>query len=585
MVSVNAIQGTLIADNAITAVHIASNAVASIQIAENNVTARELAANTITVAQLADDCVEADKIADGVITTNHLNKAMISSQTEVAVATGDFILLGDTSDSNNLKKAPISSILAGTLTTAAQTNITSLGTLTALTVAGDISLSANIIHTGDTDTIIGLDTNTIDFTTGNQAGMSMVNGVNFMKSATPTDPSGSAEQSYIYHDNASNTSLHIGNQYGSDSAAIHLETRNNKRVTILGDGKVGIGTTSPAETLHVKRADGTALIVESSNDQNNTGDRINIEFRTDAAQGIAKIIGGKEGNYQSAGARSGYLAFQTINANSYAERMRINSSGNVGIGNTAPSAHHPDFRSIQLGAGGSGISGGATGNRNINLSNNAYLASGGSWKYVAADHAANIEMYDGTMHFKVAPSGSANATVSWNEAMTIPNSGNVGIGTSSPNANLEVFDASGGAGTGVRINCNNGGSDVWDLYSTTAGRLYVKNPNYSGGVYLQHTHTAWTGNSDENLKENITSLGTVGDKLKNYRTSYFNWKSDTSETPRKQIGFIAQDWEDDFPEVVNRVEGEPLGMQYTETIPILLKYIQELEARIETLEG
>jgi len=136
IVAINAIQGTLIADNAITAVHIATNAVSGTLIADNAVTATHIAQNVITVTQLADDAVEADKIADGVITTNHLNKAMISSQTEVAVATGDFILLGDTSDSNNLKKAPISSILAGTLTTAAQTNITSVGALTGLTVNG-----------------------------------------------------------------------------------------------------------------------------------------------------------------------------------------------------------------------------------------------------------------------------------------------------------------------------------------------------------------------------------------------------------------------------------------------------------------
>jgi len=112
LVSVNAIQGTLIADNAITAVHIATNAVSGTLIADNAVTAVHIAQNTITVTQLADDCVESDKIADGIITTNHLNKAMISSQTEVTAATGDFVLLGDTSDSNNLKKTPLSSIAA-----------------------------------------------------------------------------------------------------------------------------------------------------------------------------------------------------------------------------------------------------------------------------------------------------------------------------------------------------------------------------------------------------------------------------------------------------------------------------------------
>ena len=110
IVAVNAIQGTLIADNAITAVHIATNAVSGTLIADNAVTATHIAQNVITVTQLADDAVEADKIADGVITTNHLNKAMISSQTEVTAASGDYVLIGDTSDSNNLKKALVSDL-------------------------------------------------------------------------------------------------------------------------------------------------------------------------------------------------------------------------------------------------------------------------------------------------------------------------------------------------------------------------------------------------------------------------------------------------------------------------------------------
>ena len=124
VVSVNAIQGTLIADNAITAVHIATNAVSGTLIADNAVTATHIAQNVITVTQLADDAVEAAKIADGVITTNHLNKAMISSQTEVTPVAGDFVLIGDTSDSNNLKKAPISGITALVSSGAALDDIT-----------------------------------------------------------------------------------------------------------------------------------------------------------------------------------------------------------------------------------------------------------------------------------------------------------------------------------------------------------------------------------------------------------------------------------------------------------------------------
>ena len=110
----------------------------------------------------------------------------------------------------------------------------------AATFNGTVTLPSNIIHTGDTDTIIGFDTNTINYTTGNQVGMSMVNGVNFMKSASPTDPSGSAEQSYIYHDNAGNTSLHIGAQYQNAAAAIHLETYLTPRLSVFGSGDISV---------------------------------------------------------------------------------------------------------------------------------------------------------------------------------------------------------------------------------------------------------------------------------------------------------------------------------------------------------
>ena len=108
MVATNAIAGTIIADNAITAVHIATNAVSGTLIADNAITAVHIAQNVITVTQLADDAVEADKIANGVITTNHLNSAMISSQSEVTANSSDYVLIGDASDSNALKKALVS---------------------------------------------------------------------------------------------------------------------------------------------------------------------------------------------------------------------------------------------------------------------------------------------------------------------------------------------------------------------------------------------------------------------------------------------------------------------------------------------
>ena len=209
---------------------------------------------------------------------------------------------------------------------------------------------------------------------------------------------------------------------GSEDTKVRIMTygAGSQRDTLTLAGlNVGIGTTSPSETLHVKRADGTALIVESSNDQNNTGDRINIEFRTDAAQGIAKIIGGKQGNYQSAGARSGYLAFQTINANSYAERMRITSGdGIVGIGVSDPKSHiHTHIAS----------SGGAY-HQFTNASTNANSDDG--WKIgIHDDENFIIWGQESSESFRVYNNGAYRLTVDHNGAVSVAGSFSKGSGS------------------------------------------------------------------------------------------------------------------------------------------------------------
>ena len=99
---------------------------------------------------------------------------------------------------------------------------------------------------------------------------------------------------------------------------------------------------------------------------------------------------------------------------------------------------------------------------------------------------------------------------------------------------------------------------------------------------------------------NITSVGTVLPSLMNMQCVKYNLKTDPGNT---KIGFIAQDWETNFPEVVDEQSDMVLesdgsigmahssesttivkGMSYTETIPYLLKAIQEQQELIETLQ-
>ena len=161
----------------------------------------------------------------------------------------------------------------------------------------------------------------------------------------------------------------------------------------------------------------------------------------------------------------------------------------------------------------------------------------------------------------------------------------------------------------ITIQCQGNGA-TWRFGSNVGnGNSYWLNSGNSG-VYMGNGNNSWSAHSDERLKENITDIGSVLDIIQDYRCVKFNFKSN----PGKEIiGFIAQDWETDFPEVVDEDDAFTIqddgtlaetfkeentstikakSIAYTETIPVLLKAIQEqqtiiedLKARIETLEG
>jgi hypothetical protein len=139
-----------------------------------------------------------------------------------------------------------------------------------------------------------------------------------------------------------------------------------------------------------------------------------------------------------------------------------------------------------------------------------------------------------------------------------------------------------------------------DRINFTGTYYYVLNAS-NVGVRLTNGQTAWTAQSDERIKENITDIGSVLSKIKDYRCVEYNFKSHDT----KQYGFIAQDWETDFPHLVDDDENFTIQddgtlktkddeentstdavktLSYTETIPVLLKAIQEQQALIEALQ-
>ena len=96
---------------------------------------------------------------------------------------------------------------------------------------------------------------------------------------------------------------------GSDTFAIN--TGYTERLRIDSSGRVGIGTTSPGKLLTVSSASGGTLV--------NITNTTNADFQVTCTSGVATI-----------GPTVGQVAFRSNNT----ERMRIDSSGNVGIGTT-----------------------------------------------------------------------------------------------------------------------------------------------------------------------------------------------------------------------------------------------------------
>lgn len=98
-----------------------------------------------------------------------------------------------------------------------------------------------------------------------------------------------------------------------------------------------------------------------------------------------------------------------------------------------------------------------------------------------------------------------------------------------------------------------------------------------------NTAGAYTG-SDERLKDNIELLGPALQKLANIQAKTFTFKSDTSDQPAKNIGLIAQEVIEEFPEVVGETREGFYALNYSALVPVLINAINELAEKVRILE-
>ncbi|HKP11354.1 MAG TPA: hypothetical protein VJZ91_04560 [Blastocatellia bacterium] len=133
----------------------------------------------------------------------------------------------------------------------------------------------------------------------------------------------------------------------------------------------------------------------------------------------------------------------------------------------------------------------------LHLVSNAYNDSTG-WKYKTANTAANYYLYQGAHRWRVAPAGAAGAAINWIEAMTISNSGNVGVGTLNPLGRFHVSGASSSAAVRYYISDMSGAAD----------RKHWIFENYLGDLYFSRVDDNNIGNIVARMM--ISNSGNVG---------------------------------------------------------------------------
>ncbi|TAD91355.1 MAG: hypothetical protein EAY75_03690 [Bacteroidetes bacterium] len=126
------------------------------------------------------------------------------------------------------------------------------------------------------------------------------------------------------------------------------------------------------------------------------------------------------------------------------------------------------------------------------------------------------------------------------------------------------------------------------LFTVNSGGITpsVDNDIYLGGPSKRfvalYAATGTIQTSDANLKTNIDPSPYGLNEVLQMDAVQFNWKADPNG--KKEVGFLAQDIEKLIPEaVVNSGPDVPLGMKYSELIPVLVKAIQEQQRQIAAL--
>jgi hypothetical protein len=353
-------------------------------------------------------------------------------------------------------------------------------------------------------------------------------------------------------------------------------TAGTPKLYISGAGNVGIGTSSPANYFT------TTLTIDGSSSQG-------IMFR---ASGTDRGYVYQDGSFIQLGSNAGGVIFKSNDT----ERMRITSGGNVGIGTSSPITNlhiRGNTTSVIYAVGAS----------------NAYRAeyqveAAGQFtgSFIANPSASST--YGGIPTSTIGISTSSTAFViatSEVERMRITSSGYTKMTNADAYLGGTYHEFVNSAGNNYITTFTNTSANPYGLYvvyttsspnsGSTNEFIWCVDSNNSKFIVWSNGNVVNRNNSygaisDIKYKENIVDATPKLDDILKLKVRNFNFIG----FEEKQIGFIAQEFEEVFPKMVDNSIDKESGDDFKSIktsvlIPMLVKAIQELKGEVDSLKA